>query len=86
MNTPSGIILAAGRGSRMGGATSNQTKCMTEISGKSLLQWQIESFEAAGINDIAVVTGYLSSTLQEFATKLGIKKFFMKPFQKRWTD
>jgi L-glutamine-phosphate cytidylyltransferase len=52
------IILAAGRGSRMGKLTDDQPKCLVEISGKNLLDRQIESITRAGITSIAVVTGY----------------------------
>lgn len=52
------IILAAGRGSRMKSLTDERPKCLVELRGKPLLEWQLESLRAAGISDIAVVTGY----------------------------
>ena len=52
------LILAAGRGSRMGNETASKPKCFTVLKGKRLLDWQFESLKAAGINDISVVTGY----------------------------
>ncbi len=52
------IILAAGRGSRMGSETADKPKCCTMIAGKTLLQWQLESLRAAGISEILVVRGY----------------------------
>lgn len=58
------IILAAGRGSRMRELSASQPKCLTELAGKPLLQWQLEALRAAGIDDIAVVCGYLARTLQ----------------------
>ncbi len=54
-----GLILAAGRGSRMDHLTSENPKCFTELGGKRLIDWQLESFQKASINDIAIVTGYL---------------------------
>tara|TARA_Y100000590_G_scaffold458411_1_gene613074 strand:- start:507 stop:1259 length:753 start_codon:yes stop_codon:yes gene_type:complete len=54
-----GLILAAGRGSRMDYLTSENPKCFTELGGKRLIDWQLESFQKASINDIAIVTGYL---------------------------
>jgi len=56
------IILAAGRGSRMGDLTSELPKCRTELHGKELIQWQIEGLCGAGITDIAIVRGYLAQT------------------------
>ena len=52
------LILAAGRGSRMNSQTANRPKCLINVQGKSLLDWQIEAIQAAGINEIAIVTGY----------------------------
>lgn len=55
-----GIILAAGRGERFGSFTKNQPKCFTKLHGKPLIQWQLHALQAAGISDIAVVTGFRS--------------------------
>lgn len=52
------LILAAGRGTRMNIQTLNQPKCLLKVRGKPLLDWQIEAIRAAGIDEIAVVTGY----------------------------
>jgi len=52
------IILAAGKGERLLPLTENLPKCMIELFGKSLLEWQIDTFKSCGISDITVVTGY----------------------------
>jgi choline kinase len=52
------IILAAGRGSRMKSLTDERPKCLIELHGKALLDWQLESLRKAGISEIAIVTGY----------------------------
>ncbi|KOA21025.1 bifunctional protein GlmU [Clostridium homopropionicum DSM 5847] len=52
------IILAAGRGSRLGDITNDHPKCLTELFGKTLLDWQIEALNCAGISEIAIVRGY----------------------------
>ena len=57
-----GIILAAGRGRRMGSLTNSLPKCRTIFKGKELIQWQIQSLRDAGINEIAIVRGYLAET------------------------
>lgn len=54
------IILAAGRGSRMQGMTERQPKCFVELHGKRLIEWQIDAFRQAGIDEIFIVCGYLS--------------------------
>lgn len=52
------IILAAGRGSRMEEMTDDRPKCLVEVRGRSLLNRQIDALRGAGIEDIAIVTGY----------------------------
>ena len=58
-----GIILAAGRGSRMRNLTEERPKCMVELAGKPLLDicgkpliqrvWEIVS-RARGLDDVVV--------------------------------
>ena len=38
-----------GRGSRMGELTSMQPKCQTELHGKSLIEWQMQSLNRASL-------------------------------------
>lgn len=52
------IILAAGRGSRMGNLTDELPKCLVKLRGLSLLDRQLKSLREAGIQDISIVTGY----------------------------
>jgi choline kinase len=56
------IILAAGRGSRMNSLTDLLPKCRTILHGKELIQWQFDSLSSAGVEEIAVVRGYLAET------------------------
>ncbi len=57
------VILAAGRGSRMGELTAAKPKCLTVLAGKSLLAWQLAALRSAGIQAIAVVGGYRKELL-----------------------
>ena len=60
------IILAAGRGSRMNHATADIPKCMMKLSGKTLIDYGMESLLSAGFSpcDIGIVTGYKSEKIQ----------------------
>ena len=58
------IVLAAGKGERLHPLTEKKPKCLIELFGKSLLQWQIDTFQAFGINDITVISGYKSEQIQ----------------------
>ena len=55
------IILAAGRGSRMGELTSKLPKCMTVLFNKQLIEWQFLSLNHKAISEIGIVTGYLKN-------------------------
>jgi choline kinase len=52
-----GIILAAGKGSRLNGTAGDKPKCLLRVGGRTLVERQIETLRAAGIDDIAVVVG-----------------------------
>jgi L-glutamine-phosphate cytidylyltransferase len=54
------VILAAGRGTRMGPVTRNVPKCLVPIAGRTLIERQIAALRGAGIDSIGVVRGYLA--------------------------
>jgi len=60
------IILAAGRGSRMGNMTADKPKCFAELSGHKLIEWQIAALKTAGIKDTFAIGGYRSKLLQAY--------------------
>jgi len=65
------IILAAGRGSRMKEMTDDRPKCLVELRGKPLLEWQLAALRKAGVDEIAIVTGYK----RELLANLSVKEF-----------
>src|SRR5258708_26912125 len=52
-----GIILAAGKGSRLNGTAGDKPKCLLEVGGMTLLERQILALENAAVDDIVVVVG-----------------------------
>lgn len=54
------IIIAGGKGTRLGKYTKNLPKCMINFLGMSLIERQIRTFNSCGINEIIVLKGYLS--------------------------
>jgi L-glutamine-phosphate cytidylyltransferase len=52
-----GIILAAGKGSRLNGTAGENPKCLVKAGGLTLIERQIRALRHAGIDDIAVVVG-----------------------------
>lgn len=59
------IILAAGRGSRMGKLTAEQPKCFARLHGQRLLDWQLAALRRAGIEQLAIVRGYRGESFDE---------------------
>jgi len=57
------IILAAGQGNRLKPLTNQKPKCLVEIFGKSLLNYQLELFHNLKITDISIVKGYLKDKI-----------------------
>ena len=72
------VILAAGRGSRMKSLTDERPKCLVELRGKTLLEWQLAALRGAGISEIAIVTGYK----RELLADQGLVEFH----NARWAD
>lgn len=58
MSSPRAIIIAAGRGKRLGGHTDEIPKTMVPVAGKPILHWQLDALAAAGVTDVTVIRGY----------------------------
>lgn len=52
------IILAAGRGSRLGDVTKDRPKCLLEFAGRPLIDWQLSALAANGVTDVVVIVGF----------------------------
>jgi L-glutamine-phosphate cytidylyltransferase len=52
------LILAAGRGSRMGHLGAHRPKCLVELEGEPLIARQIAALRRGGADEIGVVRGY----------------------------
>lgn len=58
------VILSAGQGRRLLPLTENSPKCLLLISGKTIIEWQIDALLAAGIEEISVVTGFQTGLVE----------------------
>ena len=65
------VILAAGRGRRLGSAGEQRPKVLLRFGGRSLLQRHIEILEFCGIADIAIVVGYRAQSVRDEVKALG---------------
>jgi choline kinase len=57
------IIVAAGRGRRLGPETAEIPKCMVRVAGRSILHRQVDALRAAGADDFVIVRGYLGDRI-----------------------
>jgi choline kinase len=74
------VILSAGKGSRLLPLTAERPKCLIELSGKSLLEWQLDALREAGIAEIVVVTGFRDDLVDSVAGRReGVRTLF-NPF------
>ena len=64
------IILAAGRGSRLGRYTRCLPKALVRAGGRTLLDWNLAALAANGVDDIAVVAGYRAEQLRRSGVEL----------------
>jgi len=74
VNSPNrAIILAAGQGKRLLPLTESRPKCLVELSGKTLLAWQLQRLEAAGVEEAVIVTGFRADAVEAEVARLGLK-------------
>ena len=60
------LILAAGRATRLRPLAEATPKCLLDISGKPILERQLDALVTHGIEEVIVVTGYRREAIREF--------------------
>lgn len=60
------VIMAGGKGTRLRTLNSEIPKPMFPISGKPILEYQIESLKKSGIEDIILIVGYLGKQIKDY--------------------
>ena len=65
------IILSAGQGSRLGGMVSDRPKCLIDFNGRTLLDRQLDTLAANGVEEAVVVTGFHDDRVEEALAKRG---------------
>ena len=77
------ILLSAGRGSRLLPLTESLPKCLLPVQDTTLLGYQLDVLQAAGIREVTVVTGFMPSLVEaELKRRAGPLKAepFFNPF------
>ncbi|HSR99774.1 MAG TPA: phosphocholine cytidylyltransferase family protein [Kofleriaceae bacterium] len=64
------ILIAAGRGKRLGSHTDEIPKCMVQVGRKPILGWVWDAFRAAGVEELVVIRGYRGDALEAFVRQL----------------
>lgn len=60
------VILNSGIGSRLGGYTQNNPKCMVEIQDNvTILKRQLKLLKKSGVEEIIITTGYMSDKIKD---------------------
>jgi len=62
------IILAAGLGTRLGTKRGNNSKCLLDINGKSLILYQLDNLNKLGFKEVVIVLGFKG---QDFKNLIG---------------
>ena len=60
------VILAAGKGTRMGDLTSALPKPMLKVHGKPILEHIIEGLVGAGVDGVCVITGWKAEAIESY--------------------
>jgi L-glutamine-phosphate cytidylyltransferase len=64
------ILIAAGRGKRLGPHTEDIPKCMVDVAGRPILGWVWRALAAVGVDELIVIRGYKGDVLERFVTGL----------------
>jgi choline kinase len=65
------IILSAGQGSRLGHMVDDKPKCLIDFNGRTLLDRQLDTLEANGVNEAVVVTGFHDELIDQAIARRG---------------
>ena len=58
------IILSAGQGSRLGHLVDDRPKCLIDFTGRTLLDRQLDTLAANGVEEAVVVTGFRDDQIE----------------------
>lgn len=59
------VILAGGQATRLRPHTDHTQKCLLEVSGHTVLDYQLAALKKCGIHDVAIVTGHCADKVHD---------------------
>lgn len=75
------LILAAGRGSRLGNKSAEIPKCLLEVGRRPIIEHQLKTLAEAGVGPVAMVLGYCADEIREI---VGIRAEYV--INSRWSS
>lgn len=66
------VILSAGQGKRLSPLTDDRPKCLVELSGRTVLHWQLANLASVGVTEAVVVTGFRADRVDEEVARLDL--------------
>jgi choline kinase len=73
------LIMAAGRGSRLGAHTDDRPKSLVDLGGITPLEWQLDVLAARGIERAIIVTGYRRAAVEAVAERRADGRLRIEP-------
>ena len=64
------ILIAAGRGKRLGTHTEEIPKCMVQVGAQPILGWVWQALAGVGVDELVVIRGYRGDVLERFVRAL----------------
>lgn len=74
------IIMAAGKGSRLGNLTKGKPKSFAEINNRKLIEYNLQLLRHFKIYDIIIVVGYRSEAFEELVKDMKGVRLVLNPF------
>jgi L-glutamine-phosphate cytidylyltransferase len=71
------ILIAAGRGKRLGTHTDEIPKCMVQVGERPILGWIWDALSSVGVDELIVIRGYRGDVLETFVRDLVPKAIFV---------
>jgi choline kinase len=73
------LIMAAGRGSRLGAHTDDRPKSLVDLGGITPLEWQLDVLASRGIERAIIVTGYRRAAVEDVARRRAAGRLVVEP-------
>lgn len=75
------ILISAGKGTRLRPLTKNTPKCLIQVgNGETVLEHQIKTLKNAGVDNISIITGYLSEQVEAKVKQIDNIDIIYNPF------